>query len=99
MPLTIYATVCEFLTTIVPIACIISLNMMKYFNTSLVYTIIMMVSKIMQILSLWFFTKGQLGICMVALSTRIPMVLVAFLELICMGILAWLLKRVKRINR
>ena len=59
----------------------------------------MMICKIIQILSVEFFTRKQLGICIVPLSTRIPVGIVGCIELISMFICIWLLKRVRKVNR
>ena len=59
----------------------------------------MILSKTVQILSMWFFTRGQLGICMVPLSTRVPVVIVGLMELACMGMNMWMIRRIKKVNR
>ena len=99
MPITIYTTICQFFTVFVPTACLISIYTLKYFHTSLIYIITMMICKIIQILSVEFFTRKQLGICIVPLSTRIPVGIVGCIELISMFICIWLLKRVRKVNR
>jgi hypothetical protein len=97
LPITIYNIVAEIFTVFLPIACIYAANSFKYFNTVLVYCVIIIVAKIIQIVVLILFNHS--GTCSLAPIERFPLAAYSSIELACLIISTWVLRRIKRVDR
>ena len=97
LPIALYNIIAQVFTIAMPICTIISVKYFKYFNTVLGYGLLVLVVKIVQIFALILF--GHVGTCELSAIYRIPIAVYQLLELGCLGFDAWILKRVRRVDR
>jgi hypothetical protein len=97
MPIAVYNIVVEALSIFMPIMCIISASLRKYFNSVLTYCMVVVVAKVVQIVVLMLFSHS--GTCLLPAVDRFLASLFCGVELACLGISAWVLKRIRRIDR
>jgi hypothetical protein len=63
----------------------------------LTYCLITIIAKVVQIFVLILFNHS--GTCILPVTARLPIALYCGLELVCLGISSWILKRIKRVDR
>lgn len=92
-----YNIIAEVFTIVMPILIIISVKNFKYFNSVLGYSLLVLIIKVVQIIALLIF--GHVGTCSMPTLYRLPIAVYLLLELGCLGFNAWILKRVRRVDR
>lgn len=92
-----YNITAELLACLVPLCCIYAAKSNKNFNTVLAYCVLAIVAKVIQIAVLISFS--HVGTCALPVIDRVPVAVYSGLELGCLAISAWILKRIKRVDR
>ena len=85
------------MTLIMAIVCIVAVSYMKYFNTVLGYSVIVLSCKTIQIAT--FIAFNHEGTCLIPIKFRITLCCLTLIELGCLIISTWILKRVRKVDR
>lgn len=80
-----------------PLFCIVAAKSFKYFNSVLAYCIMVIAMKIVQIVALSLF--GHVGACTMLPLYRVPVIVYLIIIFFCLFIDAWILKRIRRVDR
>lgn len=85
------------MTLAMAIVCLVAVSYMKYFNTVLGYSVIVLSCKVIQLAVFIFFNHE--GTCLIPPKLRVTLGTLTILELGCLVISTWVLKRVRKVHR
>lgn len=97
LPIAVYNIAAEVCTIAFPVLTIIAIRTMKHFNPILVYAVIAISCKAIQILTLLFVSHEKA--CKLPAVDRLSVAGFSSLELACVCLSAWILKKVKKVDR